>query len=284
MKQISKIFGLLVIALFSLVLTGCDNVPAGYAAVKVNKYGDDRGVQNEVVGPGRYTPSTNVDYFLFPQFSISDSYARKDGKDESITFQSKEGMSINGDFGTVFSIKREDISKVFVKYRRGVDEISDIYLRNMLRDALVDGASKKSIEELMADKIKFMDDVQADVIKRAAASGITVETVSTLGEFRWPKQISDAINAKMTATQDAMKSENELRKTKADAEKKVAEAEAQVRVAEADAKAIALRGQALDRNPGVLKQQWIEKWNGALPLVSDKKDMILNLGDLKEAK
>ncbi|MBF3542546.1 hypothetical protein ISG10_33340, partial [Burkholderia pseudomallei] len=36
------------------VSVGCDNVPAGYVGVKVQRYGDDRGVNVEVKGPGRY--------------------------------------------------------------------------------------------------------------------------------------------------------------------------------------------------------------------------------------
>ncbi len=279
-----KKFLLSIFAAFALVgLTGCDSVPAGYVAVKVDRYGDSRGVQNEVVGPGRYMASINTDYFLFPGFVQTDVWTKEDTPrspgDESISFQTKEGMTVNADFGINYLIKRENVAQVFQKYRRGVDEISDTYLRVMLRDALVSAASLKSVDELMLDKNKFMDEVEADVIKRAATSGISIEKVSVIGEFRWPAQILTAINAKMTATQDAMKVENELRQTRAQAEKDVAQAEAQVRVAKAEAEAIALRGKALDANPGVLKQEWIAKWNGELPstMTGSGSDIILNL-------
>lgn len=254
-------------------LTGCDSVRAGYVGVKVEKYGDSRGVKSEVLGPGRYWTGFNTDIFEFPTFSQNDSYVDK----QAIKFQSKEGTSVDADFGVTFAIKRENVAQVFEKYRRGVDEISDIYLRNMVRDSLNDISSGKTLDELMDKKVEFMNEVNKDVIARAAASGITVESISNIGEFRWPAQIKAAMNAKMTAIQDAIKVENQLRMTKAEAEKSVAKAEADVRVAAAEAKSIALKGEAIAKNPAVLQQQAIEKWDGKLPQVSGGATPFVNL-------
>lgn len=274
MKKLFMIFAVL-FAVFQL--TGCDNVRAGYVGVKVEKYGDTRGVKSEVLGPGRYWTGMNTDIFEFPTFSQNEVWSRKQEKDESITFQSKEGTSINADFGMTYHIKRDNVPLVFEKYRRGVEEISDIFLRNIVRDSLNDIASKKSLDDLMNEKVGFMDAVNKDVIARAAASGITVESVSTVGEFRWPQQIIAAMNAKMTATQEAMKVENEVRKTKAEAEKRIVQAEAEVKIAEAEAQAVKLRGVALASNPQVLQQMAIEKWDGKLPQVSGGATPFINL-------
>jgi regulator of protease activity HflC (stomatin/prohibitin superfamily) len=260
-----KILSSLIVLALATQLSGCDNVPSGYVAVKVDKYGDNRGVQNEVVGPGRYFSGPNTDYFLFPGFTQNEVWAHTASHDQSITFQDKDGLNVNADFGMSYSIKRENAPLVFQKYRRGIDEISDIFLRTMLRDSLNEYASKKSVEDLMTEKVAFMKEVEADVIKKAATSGITVESISVAGAFRWPEKVTASINAKLAATQEAMRVENELRMTKAQAEKDVAKAEAEVRVAKAEAEATALRGKAIDANPGVLKQAWIDKWDGHLP-------------------
>lgn len=58
--------------------------------------------------------------------------------------------------------------------------------------------------------------------------------------------------------QKAQKAQNELAVVKAEAEKKVV-------AAQAEAEANKLRTQAL--TPLILKQQWIEKWNGTIPAV-----------------
>ena len=57
--------------------------------------------------------------------------------------------------------------------------------------------------------------------------------------------------------QKAQKAQNELAVVKAEAEKKVV-------AAQAEAEANKLRTQAL--TPMILKQQWIDKWDGKLPI------------------
>jgi regulator of protease activity HflC (stomatin/prohibitin superfamily) len=278
-----KILAIAAVLLASLNLSGCENVHSGYVAVKVDKFGDSRGVQTEVVGPGRYLAGFNTDYFEFPEFTKNDTWTKSPHEgspnDESITFQTKEGTSINADFGIAFHIERVNIAKVFTKYRRGIDEISDVYLRNIVRDTLVEIASTKSLDDLMEKKGEFLKEANVEVIKRAALSGISVESISAIGDFRWPESVRAAMNAKMVATQQAMRVENELRTTEAEQKKKIVEADAQVKIAEAESKATAMRGEALAKNPAVLKQMWIEKWDGKLPATVAGSDngVMLNL-------
>lgn len=273
-------------AAFSLIsLAGCNNVRAGYVGVKVDKYGDSRGVNVEVVGPGRYFTGPNTDIFEFPTFSQNEVWTKTPTEgspnDESITFQTKEGTTINADFGITYHIDPANVAKVFTKYRRGVEEITDIFLRNMVRDSLNLASSQRSMDDLMADKSKFMTAASDDVKRRALIDGITVDTVYSVGDFRWPQQIIAAMNAKMSATQDAMKVENEIRKTEAEAKKLIVTADAQVKIAEAEAQAVELRGVALAKNPQVLQQMAIEKWNGVLPQVTNGATPLINIDKLK---
>lgn len=275
-----KFLAMAAVLLASFGLSGCENVKAGYVAVKVDKYGDSRGVQMDVVGPGRYLAGWNTDYFEFPEFTKTDVWTKSPHEgspnDESLTFQSKEGTSINADFGVSFHIDRANVARVFTKYRRGIDEISDIYLRNMLRDTLTDIAGTKTLDDLIEKKADFLKEVNAEVIRRAALSGITIETVSAIGNFRWPDSVIAAMNNKMVATQNAMRVENELRTTEAEQKKRIAKAEADIKVAESESKATELRGEALAKNPAVLRQMWIERWDGKLPntVAGDAKSML----------
>ena len=75
--------------------------------------------------------------------------------------------------------------------------------------------------------------------------------------MKYPNSIVEAVNAKNAAIQKAQKAQNELAVVKAEAEKKVV-------AAQAEAEANRLRTQAL--TPMILKQQWIEKWDGKLPV------------------
>lgn len=48
---------------------GCSKVPAGEVGVKVYLLGTDKGVDHEVLGPGRYWIGINQDLYLFPIFT-----------------------------------------------------------------------------------------------------------------------------------------------------------------------------------------------------------------------
>lgn len=260
----------LAIAVLSVTALGaCTRVPAGYVGVKVEKYGSNSGVQKEALGVGTYFTGWNTEVYTFPTFTQNYvwTHSANEGKaaDESISFQTADGPSINADFGITYHINPDDVPRVFQKYQRGIDEITDIFLRNMVRDALNEIAGSMSLDTISTNKAKFMDAVNVMVIKNAAASGITVERISLVGNFRYPEQIQQAMNAKMAATQRAMQIENEVASTKAEAEKAVVKSAAEVQVATNEAKAMALRGEAIRANPQILQQAWIDKWDGHVP-------------------
>ncbi|WP_258003711.1 SPFH domain-containing protein, partial [Burkholderia pseudomallei] len=160
-----RLFLILILAPTMFLAAGCDNVPAGYVGVKVQRYGDDRGVNVEVKGPGRYFNGPNVDMFIFPTFTQSYVWDKAGKSDESFTFQTVEGLSVNTDIGVSYAIPRENAPKVFQKYRRGVDEITGVYLRAIVRDALnlagasmavedVYGRGKAALQQRVEDEVK----------------------------------------------------------------------------------------------------------------------------------
>ncbi|MDW9251837.1 SPFH domain / Band 7 family protein [Burkholderia thailandensis] len=99
-----RLFLISIVAPLMFLVTGCDNVPAGYVGVKVQRYGDDRGVNVEVKGPGRYFNGPNVDMFIFPTFTQSYVWDKAGKSDESFTFQTIEGLSVNTDIGVSYAI------------------------------------------------------------------------------------------------------------------------------------------------------------------------------------
>ena len=78
--------------------------------------------------------------------------------------------------------------------------------------------------------------------------------------FDFSKSFNDAIEAKVTAEQNALAEKNKLEKVKYESEQKVVAAEAQAKAIEIQAKAIQTQWGA-----EYVKLKWIEKWNGKLP-------------------
>jgi len=248
------------------LLAACTKVPVGYVGVKVNKYGSDSGVQNQVIQPGSTFQGWNTQVFLFPTFTQNYTWTASldegKAKNESIDFQSQEGTNVNADFGITYHISEANVPTIFQKYRQGMDEITDVYLRNMVRDSLVEVAGSMTLDQISSDRAKFMAQVNQSLKTKASVVGISVEQLSSIGSFRYPPQIVVAMNAKMAAVQRGTQLENELVQTKAEAAKRVVNSQADVTVAQNEAQATELRGAALAKNPEVLTQMWIDKWNG----------------------
>ena len=263
------------IALMGVLLGGlaaCSYVPAGNVGVKVNMLGGDKGVDSEVVGVGRYWLGMNEELYLFPTFM--QNYVWTAGvdegspNDESISFQTADGMTANADIGISYSIDPEKVSIIFQTYRRGVEEITDTFLRNMVRDALVKQASNKPIEYVYgAGKADLIAAVQKDVSDQVGSLGIIIGKIYWIGEIRLPPTVIDSINAKNAATQMAQQRQNEVAQAKAEADKKIEDArgvaESILRVADAQAKANKLLADSLTAE--FVQYQAITKWNGELP-------------------
>ena len=250
-------------------------VQAGYVGIKVHLLGSSKGVENEVLGVGRYWIGWNQDLFLFPTFQQTTQWIGAD----NITFQTKEGLGVNVDVGISYQLDPEKIALLFQKYRKGIDEITNVYLKAIVRDAFVQTASNKTIEEIYGEgKSKLIDEVRGKVSEKMGPLGIVMDYVSIIGQVHLPNNVTASINAKIEATQKAQQRQNELAQAQAEAEKLVAEAEGQKRAAiaaaEGEAQAIEIKAKAqaeanvlLARSLTdiLIQYRTIDKWSGLLP-------------------
>jgi regulator of protease activity HflC (stomatin/prohibitin superfamily) len=264
----------LMLALFAIVAmsgVACSKVTAGHVGVKVNLLGGEKGVEQEVLGVGRYWIGMNEELYLFPTFQQNYSWVKTEGEDESITFQTKEGMAVNADFGISYSLNPDKIATIFQKYRRGVNELTDTVLRNAVRDAINAEAAKLSVEETYSTKkMELLMAVKNQVKTEFDALGIMVEDIYLIGSMRLPSNVIAALNSKIEATQRAQQRENELRESEAEAKKKFAIAEGESKAmlikARAEADSNKLKLQTLTRE--LIEYEAVQRWNGQLPQVS----------------
>lgn len=253
----------------ALLLSACSYqpVPSGNVGVKVNLLGTDKGVSETVLPPGRYFPTWNEEIYLFPTFT--QNYTWKGA--ESINFQTVEGMVVSADVGISYYIKPEKVSLVFQKYRKGIDEITDIYLRNMVKDALVAASSDRPIETVYGKgKADLIAEVQRIVSAQVVDFGIVVEKVYWVSDVRLPDTVVKSLNAKIEATQIALQRENEVKTAEAQAAIEIAKAKGEAESlrlrSEAEANAIRVKAQALESNPKLVDLNAVEKWDGKLPV------------------
>ncbi len=270
MKNHLKRFALL--GVLALGLAACDRVPAGNVGVKVNLLGGEKGVDTEELSPGRYWIGMNEELFIFPTFTQNYVWtadvAEGSPKDESLSFQTVEGMTVNADVGISYAIRPDMVNTIFQKYRRGVDEITDTFLRNMVRDALVKVVSTRPISSVYgAGKTEIITEVEKIVRGQVAGLGIDVERIYWVGELRLPPTVTASLNAKIEATQRAQQRQNEVAEARAEAEKKVEQARGeaeQIRLkAEAEANANLVVARSI--TPALVQYEAIKRWDGNLP-------------------
>lgn len=257
-------------------LSACSKVPAGHKGVIVNLYGSDKGVSEETVGVGRYYLGWNKEMYLFPTFL--QNYTWKG--DEAIVMQTSEGLSITAEVGVTYEIKPENVSKVFQKYRSGIDEITHTFLHNMVRDAMNHVSSSMTVEEIYGLKKDYFINKVNEIVKyESLESGINVDKIYLIGSFNLPDSVVSSINAKIQATQNAIKVENEVATSKAEAQKTIVAAEAEAKRilidAEAHAKANKLLSESLTEN--FIRYQTLLKWNGELPKITGNTIPMVNI-------
>lgn len=262
----NKLFRLAATVAMAAAIVGCSKVPAGHVGVKVYMLGGDKGVDSEEKGVGRHWIGLNEELFIFPTFTQNETWTQS----KQLSFQTVEGLSVTADVGISYHIDPSKVTAVFQKYRKGIDEITDVYLRNMVRDSLVKQASVLKIESVYgAGKAALIEAVQREVTTQTADIGIVIEKIYWIGNLGLPENVVNSINAKIQATQMAEQRQNEITQAKAEADKVVeaarGEAQSRIAVAQAEADAIRIKGEALRQNPSVIELSAIEKWNGALP-------------------
>lgn len=206
--------------------------------------------------------------YQFPIFEQNDTW---EGDGNSFNFQTSEGMAISSDIGLSYHLRPDMIPRIFAKYRRGMEEITNIFIRNYIRDAINKAASKMKIEDLYGSgKEAFFDEVEVHVRHDLSSIGIDITRIYLIGRFHFPATVIAALNSKIEATQRAQQRENELREAEAEAKKQIAKAEGQARCsllqAEAEAKANIILAKSVSNE--LIDWQAVQRWDGKLPQVT----------------
>jgi len=257
MKKIMVLLGLL------LSTCGCSKVPAGYVGVKVHTMGGSKGVDSEVVGVGYYWLPPTVDLYTFPTFQQNWVWTASPHEgsphDESMTFQDKDGLQINTDIAISYIIDPAKVAHIFTTYRKGIDEITNVVLRNMVRNAFSAIGGTMKVEDIYgSQKGDLLSKVTAAVNAQIDPIGIHVISIASVGAMRLPEAVQDSLNAKIQATQKALQLENEVAQARAQAEKAIA-------VARGEAEANRLKNNSI--TPQLLQYEALQKWDGHTPAV-----------------
>jgi len=235
---------------FSIAFVSCnERIDAGYEGILVKLYGTDKGVQDVSLVTGRvwYNPLTESVY-EFPTYVQTINYT-------AFTVNAKDGSVFTVDPTLSFKVKDGISPIIFKKYRKDIAEITETTLFNYIKDAFRIEFNKYTTDSIISNREKFEFAIQSNMGTLLDKEGFNLEQMTS--GIQYPETITQAINAKNAAVQQAMRVENELKIAQAEARKLIV-------LAESEAKANELR--KLSLNALLIQQQFIEKWDGKTPI------------------
>lgn len=253
------------IAVFALIfcVTSCyTRVDAGHEGIKVNLYGDNKGVDDVelVTGAVWYNPITTAVY-EYPTFVQTVDY-------ESFAFNSKDGSVFTFDPTIMLQIKPGAAPEVFVKYRKELDEVLNVTLVPIIQDAFKEEINARQDNDLISMQTEFQNAIEARLAEELGKENFIVSKVTT--GIKYPVALVESINEKNRALQDELKIINQQKVAEAEAKKKItiAEGDAAVKKIQADAEAYYNRIVSASLSTNLVNMKALEKWDGKTPIVS----------------
>jgi len=278
-----KFIVLAVVVLGSIfAFVGCERIDAGHVGVKVNLYGDGKGVDDvtEVTGWVFYNPiSTKI--VEFPTFMQHKEYKldKENEVDESFVVNSKDGSEFHVSPLLNYSVKRERVPYIFAKYRVELSMIESGFLKTAVYDAFRVVANSYTADALISNRQEFEKKVREVLVSQLEPEGFILSQFTS--NLIYPQTFKKAIEAKNNAVQTALTAENQVKTAEAEAKIKIARAEGSAKAMLTQARAEAEANQLKQRTltPMLIQQQWIEKWNGRLPetMLGDKTNAMIGI-------
>ena len=249
-KKMVKLVTGSIVGLFLMVFLfkSCERIDAGHVGVKVNLYGDNKGVSDvtEVTGMVFYNPITHSIY-EFPTYIQHKEYSGEN----AFIVNSKDGSEFHISPIVNYSVKREKVPSIFAKYRRSLGEIEDGFLKTNIYDAFRMTANYYTAEELISNRQLFETKVRQTLDASLLPEGFIINQLTS--NLVYPETFKRAIEAKNNAVQSALMAENKVKQAEAEAKIKVATAEgnAQAMLTSAKAEAEANRMKQVTLTPFV---------------------------------
>lgn len=242
-----------------VLLSGVGFVPSGYRGV-VLRFG---AVTGRTVEPGIYliTPGAESIEFMDVQIHADSTKA---------TAASHDLQNVTTEVTVNYAIMPEHAGQVYTDLRQ--DYVVRI-VTPAIQEAVKSTTAQFTAENLIVKRAEVREGIERYLGERLGRHGIRVDTVS-ITEFAFSDTFNHAIEAKVTAVQQALQAENDLRKVKTVAEQRIA-------TATAEAEAIRIQASSISAQGGAeyVELKRIEKWDGKLPtmVLGGNSGMMMNL-------
>lgn len=160
------------------------------------------------------------------------------------------GFSVGMNCSAQIDSEKDAVRFLYSYNNKTLADIMDSEIRARVESNFVEQCAKRTLNEILVEKEEIMAAVRADVEAYFSAKGITITVLGMKDGLEYDDpQIQTSINEKFSSEQKLVTQENENKRI----------------LSEAQAIAEANRILSESITDDVLRQQYIEKWNGVLP-------------------
>ena len=241
-----KVIGWVVLAVAVLIVVfgTFGTVSAGNIGVKT-RFG-------KVVG--NITPGLYMKIPLIESVTQMDVQTQKDQADA--TAASNDLQSVTATVAVNYHVEPQDAPTIFQNV--GAD-YADRVIAPAIQESVKSVTANYTAEQLITEREKVREDILTLLTTKLQVYGVQTDSLNIVN-FAFSDQFNTAIEAKVTAQQNALAAQNKLVQVQAEAAQTVATAKAQ-------AEAIQIQAQAIDSQGGAdyVELQAVNKWNGTLP-------------------
>ena len=188
--------------------------------------------------------------------------------DVKTTSSSKDLQEVDMSLAVNYQI---DNKKAVELYKTVGTNYREVILEPAIQESIKATTSKYTAEELITKRSEVSTKSMEELSKKVDKYGLKVNDFN-ITNFSFSAEFDRAIEEKQVAEQKVLTAKQELEKEKIEAEKKIVKAEA-------EKKANELKEKSLTDN--IIKEKFIEKWDGVLPKVTGSNS-ILDLSDILE--
>ena len=174
---------------------------------------------------------------------------------------SKDLQEVEMSLAVNYHIEKDNATKLYKNVGMNYD---DVILEPAIQESIKAVTSKYTAEELITNRSEVSSNCQEELNRKVNKYGIKV-TDFNITNFNFSIEFNKAIEEKQVAEQKVLTAKQELEKERIEAEKKIVKAEAENRANE-------LKNQSLTEN--IIKEKFIEKWDGKLPTVSGSNNIM----------
>lgn len=217
-----------------------------------------------VVGAGHRGVITNIGtvsdivlsegfHWVKPFDGVHDVDVRTQKIEATAAAASKDLQTVSATVAVNYRLIPELVNKL---YQNVEGDYAATVIAPAIQDSVKAATAQYTAEELITKRAEVSSLIEANLATRLQAYSI-VETVAIVN-FDFSDSFNQAIEAKVTAEQNALASKNLL-------EQKKYEAEQTIVSAQAEAESIRIKGEALKENSSLVQLEWVNKWNGVLP-------------------